>query len=709
MKRVFGQFGTYAPSVLLFIGVTCASGGAASEPARNSPMSIRDTLEFREVREIQMAPDGNAIAYVIRHANLEGKRNDDSLVLLSVADVQSRVLQTAENLTHIVWDQSQKFIYGLVKEGNINRIVRVEAATGALSVLWETGDKLDAFALSPDGRICVAATVGFSSSEANQARIDFGLVYEWGSHSAKTLINGDYTEPETEHFIVIRTDSKNVQEVGQIPFTGIRDYGFVQKISIAPDNRRAAIQVARFGEPNKGGSGSKNNIGVLDLQKGTWQEVISPESILTEVAAVWLNDSERLFFVIGGRDSRQSKIFHVSTKEIESLAWADMTSPNWITGASYDGATESIFVHQRSSLLHLFLRDRKKEEIPAIFDDPSFSADYSSFAFLSESSEEQPEIAVCVLKGGKTRRLTKLNPYLDQRSLARVEKINITNSYGTETSAYLVYPVNYSKDRRYPLILASYGFTGKFLITAEWHTTFPVQTLAGQGYALLLVNEPVLKSAQNLVGDPVKARENEGWQVLSNFESAVQLMVERGIADPGKVGLYGWSYGCYDVEFMLAHSKLPFTAACVGEGGAFNPGGYWLFGIPAWPKVFENTFGGPFTAKTAAAYLEFCPVLSVDRVKTPLLMEFKRDGSVMGLEFFTPLRMLGVPAEMVVYEGEEHNFVRPTSRFASMNRKVDWFNFWMLDKEDPDPAKVEQYVRWREMRATWKRDKEGRN
>jgi hypothetical protein len=53
----------------------------------------------------------------------------------------------------------------------------------------------------------------------------------------------------------------------------------------------------------------------------------------------------------------------------------------------------------------------------------------------------------------------------------------------------------------------------------------------------------------------------------------------------------------------------------------------------------------------------------------------------------------------VLYEGEEHNFVQPRARAASMARKVDWFNYWLLGIEDPSPTKAEQYVRWRAMRA----------
>jgi hypothetical protein len=32
-----------------------------------------------------------------------------------------------------------------------------------------------------------------------------------------------------------------------------------------------------------------------------------------------------------------------------------------------------------------------------------------------------------------------------------------------------------------------------------------------------------------------------------------------------------------------------------------------------------------------------------------------------------------------------------------MMRHFDWFNFWLMGEEDPDPVKAEQYKRWREL------------
>ena len=36
---------------------------------------------------------------------------------------------------------------------------------------------------------------------------------------------------------------------------------------------------------------------------------------------------------------------------------------------------------------------------------------------------------------------------------------------------------------------------------------------------------------------------------------------------------------------------------------------------------------------------------------------------------------------------------------VSQGGSVDWFRFWLQDHEDPDPTKVEQYKRWRELRT----------
>jgi dipeptidyl aminopeptidase/acylaminoacyl peptidase len=226
-------------------------------------------------------------------------------------------------------------------------------------------------------------------------------------------------------------------------------------------------------------------------------------------------------------------------------------------------------------------------------------------------------------------------------------------------------------------------------------SSFPAQTLAGEGYLVLLLNAP--GTSQGFKGDSEIARQLEGWNKLELFEQAVDLLVERGIGDPNKVGIYGWSHGAFIVNFIISHSQK-FHVACLGEGGDYNPGGFWKGGSRFWPKIYESTFGGPPWGETLKNYLDFSPFFQVDKIRAPLLLEFASESGNSGFEMYVPLRYLNVPAELVIYDGEEHNFIRPKARMASMARKLEWFNFWFFDKQNFDPKKQKQYERWGKMR-----------
>jgi hypothetical protein len=46
-------------------------------------------------------------------------------------------------------------------------------------------------------------------------------------------------------------------------------------------------------------------------------------------------------------------------------------------------------------------------------------------------------------------------------------------------------------------------------------------------------------------------------------------------------------------------------------------------------------------------------------------------------------------------ENTPHILVQPAQRYASQQSAVDWFDFWLNEDEDPDPAKATQYARWK--------------
>ena len=52
---------------------------------------------------------------------------------------------------------------------------------------------------------------------------------------------------------------------------------------------------------------------------------------------------------------------------------------------------------------------------------------------------------------------------------------------------------------------------------------------------------------------------------------------------------------------------------------------------------------------------------------------------------------------MYVFAGEHHNKWQPRHRAAIYQRNLDWFSYWLQGRVDADPARAEQYRRWKAM------------
>jgi hypothetical protein len=67
---------------------------------------------------------------------------------------------------------------------------------------------------------------------------------------------------------------------------------------------------------------------------------------------------------------------------------------------------------------------------------------------------------------------------------------------------------------------------------------------------------------------------------------------------------------------------------------------------------------------------------------------------------YASLRLQRKPAELLYMRNGDHILTKPQERLASQGMNVDWYDFWLNGHEDPDPAKAEQYMRWRTLRET---------
>ena len=198
------------------------------------------------------------------------------------------------------------------------------------------------------------------------------------------------------------------------------------------------------------------------------------------------------------------------------------------------------------------------------------------------------------------------------------------------------------------------------------------QWLASAGYAVLQPNyrggmghgDAFAAAARGRVG-------REDWQdVLSSVDAAV----ERGIADPARLGIGGWSQGGFMSAWAVTQSSR-FRAAVVGAGVSDWNAMVVNSDLP----TFEAALGGsrPWDGSGPHPAALISPISFARAARTPTLILHGREDARVPVNQATGLyRALldaGCPAEMAVYPREPHGFRERAHLLDVLRRVRTWY------------------------------------
>jgi dienelactone hydrolase len=289
---------------------------------------------------------------------------------------------------------------------------------------------------------------------------------------------------------------------------------------------------------------------------------------------------------------------------------------------------------------------------------------------VRESFTTPPEVVSFDLTSGRTQTITNLNPELHRKRYAEVEVVRWKQPREDNAWGFLIKPHDLPPRKRAPLIVllddgTLAGQSEPYLLDAVIQLSgFCIQPTANHGIAVLYLSEPA--SLRSVVGTP-----EEGRQMLEHIESAVAELDRRGVIDPSRIGLSGWSRAGYYTNYSILHARIPFRAASQIDGGGL-----------------EYTEG-------LRPYLD----AELNRVRTPLLLEAHGPFTLTLLSAMSErMDALGKPVETLYFKNAPHQTVRPQHRKRSLEVHLDWWRFWLLNEQDTSPEKATQYARWHTLR-----------
>lgn len=351
----------------------------------------------------------------------------------------------------------------------------------------------------------------------------------------------------------------------------------------------------------------------------------------------------------------------------------------------------------------------KMEEVPVqgSLSHCSINRSFTAGACIRQSMTSPPELVRLDPRAGGVTAVIGLAPEYEAIAPLRSEPRTWTNRNGYQASGYVVYPRQYQHGQRYPAVLVTHGRDAdQRFVDAEFQWDYPVQAWAERGYVVISMNEPAASNSPELQAAyaqwggsgtlPTERVQDLIWfNGIQTFEDAVKQLVDEGLVDAQRVGIAGYSAGSQMVNVAMTQSKA-FRAASSGDGGYLEPSGYFLN-----PSSYRAVYGGsPYDPAALSLYQRLSPSFRAAHAAGPILQQVASGRSAQ-LELHVSLREAGVPSELVYYPDESHLFHVPRNRVAAMQENLDWFDFWLLDKQDPDPAKAAQYRRWRELRTQW--------
>jgi dipeptidyl aminopeptidase/acylaminoacyl peptidase len=268
---------------------------------------------------------------------------------------------------------------------------------------------------------------------------------------------------------------------------------------------------------------------------------------------------------------------------------------------------------------------------------------------------------------GSPQQLSHLNDSWKEYALSKPELYKYKSFDGVDIQAALLKPRDSQGKSKLPLIALIHGGP-----TGRWSDSIETwgQLLAARGYAVFYPN---IRGSVGYGQKFVEANRGDwGGGDFKDVMAGVEDLVKRGIADPNRLGIGGWSYGGYMAEWAITQTN-DFKAAVSGAGMAdlisefgtedHPAGDEWFYGVP-WEKP--------------EGFLNSSPFVYLKNAKTPTLVLQGDADTVDPLgqseELYRGLKRYGVEAEFVRYPREPHGMHEEKHLLDRLNRILAWYD-----------------------------------
>ena len=676
--------------------IVAAAGVFAAE---KKPFGPNEISKIKRVGDLALSPDGKWVAYLVTETMMARNKRRSHIYVVATAGGDPRVLTVgAKGDGHPVWTpdgRSLGFVSSRDKGSQVYLMPFDQGGEPRKLTNFPLG--IDEFAFTPDGKGLVFAARTYLSCKENllcikkqdaalradpvSAVVHERLLYRhWDTYEDGKVQHlfyqplGRKQEPEEPRDITpelgwdalsfwllsagrefdVTPDSEYVYFAGtqedeqattynhDIYRASIKD-GKVEKITdnpasdmlprVSPDGRYLAWR----GSTRVGYESDRYQLMLRELDSGK-ERSLTPDTDLSVGNVTWSPDSKKIYF-----EAEEKAHINLYEVDLQGRSVTPVVGPER-SGPGY----------------HLMVQVDPKRKF---------------FVYLYRTIDMLYEIYRCRIDGSRPEALTAVNAEVYATyHIPTAEEVWFNGAEGAKVHGFVVKPIDYDPDKRYPLMVRVHGGPQQMF---GYAFRYEFAVFSSAGYFVFFCNPRGSTGYGQEFSDGVRG--DWGGKPVDDLKAGVAHVLEKYPAiDPARVGAWGGSYGGFIVNWLQGHNQDRMFAALVAHAGSAGRWAAWGTTEELWFPEWEM-HGPPWENPELNDKLS--PIRYAADFATPqLITHGDQDYRVHvsgGEAMFSALQRRGVPSKFIRFPDENHWVMKPHNQRFWYRSILEWFDQWL--------------------------------
>ncbi len=640
--------------------------------------SPTDLFKLKSIKDVRMSPNGHSVLFVVTETTLINNK------WVYVSKIYKKDLSHAnyqvigpDNCSNIRprWSNNGKWIAFLSDRSGGYRLHLMNDQGENIQELFQSTQNIQTFKWSPDNTKIAFVMTDEKKISSTPSKYGLNIYKKPESINRLWMIDLMHREPQP---ISCTPDEYCVKGTGE--------YGTVnEEFDWSPDGKWIIFAYSPSMSPDDFYLDS--SLAIMDVQTLNITPLINQSQ--HESMPKYSLDGRWIAYLASNPPSyafnKSLMIRSMDGRTIRQLASTFNGGP-FFAGPSLLGWTQDntqlLYFEPKGTRYHLLslpVDGGKPKEIfikDCLINEPALSYDGKSVGFIAQSPKNPPEAFITNLNAIQPLQISQINSHLQHVPSITTEVINWKSVDGVPIQGLLTYPSNYQKGKAYPLILMIHGgpmgfFDETFVGTPS---IYAVSTLAQEGFMILRPNS----RGSNGYGEKFRCMNYGDWggKDAEDLLSGIDELIKKGMVNPGKLGVFGWSYGGYMTARLITLTNR-FKAAVMGAG----IGNLISFSGTSDLRRLASAYLGEFW-QNSRIYVDRSPLFSAYKVTTPcLILHGDADDRVptsQAFEFYQALSKMDKPVKLILYPGMGHGCHDPQMLMDIMQENVNWFKTHLL-------------------------------